>query len=219
VGQTGYKVRPGFNFTYTNPVNKRFGFTLSGDTSATMFPILYSGDVARRQRLFATKRRRGTSHWSRRAPGLMFSRDWPKRPQAQPLESRFGISADAARLLGWLQQLASRRLTSGWSPNVEESNEREIGLKPVMRSEDFAFHLRTLLDERMPFIITSYSYTEYTNAKTMLKLASKPSDLDLVVRQLQWLGLQQGKLVAREAAVHAITAFLARAPASSNAAT
>jgi hypothetical protein len=29
-GRTGYKVRPGFNFTYTNPVSKRFGFTLSG---------------------------------------------------------------------------------------------------------------------------------------------------------------------------------------------
>jgi iron complex outermembrane recepter protein len=29
-GRTGHKVRPGFNFTYTNPVNKRFGFTLSG---------------------------------------------------------------------------------------------------------------------------------------------------------------------------------------------
>ena len=85
-----------------------------------------------------------------------------------------------------------------------------------------AFYLRTLLDEineRTPFVITSYSYTEYTSAKTKLKLASKPSDLDLVVRQLQWLGLQQGKLVAREAAVQAITAFLAQAPASSSAAT
>jgi iron complex outermembrane receptor protein len=29
-GRTGRKVRPGFNFTYTNPVNQRFGFTLSG---------------------------------------------------------------------------------------------------------------------------------------------------------------------------------------------
>lgn len=137
------------------------------------------------------------------------------------LETRFGISTDAARLLGWLQQLASPRLTSGWSPNVEEFNEREIGFKPVTRREDFAFYLRTLLDEineRTPFTVTSYSYAEYSSTKTRLKLASKPSDLDLVVRQLQWLGLQQGKLVAREAAANVITTFLAQVPASSSAA-
>ena len=75
------------------------------------------------------------------------------------------------------------------------------------------------INERTPFIIDSYSYIEYTSAKTKLKLAAKPSDLDLVVRQLQWLGLQQGKLIAREAAAHAITAFLAQGPASSSAPT
>ena len=36
-----YKVHPGFDFSYVNPVNKRFGFTLSGGTSQQYQPTYF----------------------------------------------------------------------------------------------------------------------------------------------------------------------------------
>jgi hypothetical protein len=114
------------------------------------------------------------------------------------LEQRYGISADAARLLDWLQHLSPKRLQSGWSPNVEDSNSREIGLKPIGGSESFPFYLRILLDEineRTPFVLTAFSWSEYSRQKTRLKLVAKPSDVDAVVRQIQWLGLKQGRML------------------------
>ncbi len=40
-GKLGYKVRPGLNFSYSAPVNKRFGFTLSGGTTSNYVSEYY----------------------------------------------------------------------------------------------------------------------------------------------------------------------------------
>jgi len=131
------------------------------------------------------------------------------------LEQRYGISADAARLLDWLQHLPVKRLQSGWSPNVEDSNSREIGLQPIGGSDSFPFYLRILSDEineRTPFVLTAFSCSEYSRQKTRLKLTPKPSDLEAVVRQIQWLGLKQGRMLDGTVVQGQVSKLLAAQP-------
>lgn len=133
-----------------------------------------------------------TTNWDEAMKSIEEELDGPA------LELRYGISADAARLLDWLQHLSAKRLQGGWSPNVEDCNSREIGLEPIGSSGDFPFYLRILSDEineRTPFVLAAFSLSEYSRQKTRLKLSAKPSDLDAVVRQIQWLGLKQGRML------------------------
>jgi len=131
------------------------------------------------------------------------------------LEQLYGISTDAARLLDWLQHLSVKRLQSGWSPSVEDSNTREIGLQPIGGSDSFPFYLRILSDEineRTPFVLTAFFWSEYSRQKTRLKLTPKPSDLETVVRQIQWLGLKQGRVLDGAVVQAQVTKLLATQP-------
>lgn len=79
-----------------------------------------------------------------------------------------------------------------------------------------ALYLQILADEineKTPHRVTVFSWREYSRPKTRLKLAKKTSDLDSVVRQIQWLGLQHGHLRGASASRNARPADqLARFP-------
>ncbi|MEO7800316.1 MAG: ankyrin repeat domain-containing protein [Opitutaceae bacterium] len=114
------------------------------------------------------------------------------------LEARFGISAQAAALLEWLIALPADRLESGWSPSIESCNGREIGLKHPGGEENLQFHLQILLDEineSTPYRVRSFSWKEYNSNRTRLKLTAKPSDVDAIVRQIQWHAFQTNRMV------------------------
>ena len=64
-----------------------------------------------------------------------------------------------------------------------------------------------------PYRVTLFSWREYARQKTRLKLAKKTSDLDGVVRQIQWLGLQHGQLL-EEGRVRATVKALLQDPAA-----
>jgi len=117
------------------------------------------------------------------------------------LEMRYGLLPDAARLLEWLERLDPKRLQGAWTPPVEDCNTREIGLQQTGGEENLPFYLQILTDdinEKTPYRVTLFSWREYARQKTRLKLAKKTSDLDGVVRQIQWLGLQHGQLLQEE---------------------
>jgi len=94
-----------------------------------------------------------------------------------------------------------KRLQGAWTPPVEDCNTREIGLQQTGGEENLPFYLQILTDdinEKTPYRVTLFSWREYARQKTRLKLAKKTSDLDGVVRQIQWLGLQHGQLLQEE---------------------
>jgi hypothetical protein len=133
--------------------------------------------------------------------------------EKQPsLESRYGLTAEAARLLGWIRELPPDRLEKGWTPSVEDCDDKEIGLELPGGDEAFPFHLQVLIDEiseRTAYRITSFASREYSGRKTRLKLTEKPSDLDAIVRQIQWLALQRNKLLNAERAKAAVETLIA----------
>ncbi len=112
---------------------------------------------------------------------------------AQPsLEVRFGLSAEAARLLAWVKSLPPDQMLGCYTPIVEDQRERGIGIASPWGSDNFPAYVQMLADEinqKTGYDLRLQPWKEYATIKTRLKVATKTNDLDDVLgwlHQLAW---------------------------------
>jgi len=115
---------------------------------------------------------------------------------SQPgMEERLGISSDAAKLLRWLERLPGDKLVGRLTPVIEEDCEKQIGIKCPWDSKNFPTYIQVLIDEineKSDYDLRTQPWYRYADVQTRIRIARKKTDLQDVVRCLQWLGLQNG---------------------------
>jgi len=120
---------------------------------------------------------------------------WRDRPS---LQSLYGLSKDAALLLEWVQSLGPHRLEHGLSPIVEDCLLREIGIRVPWEMENLAAYFAILTDEineRTPWELRVQPWNQHQHVKTRLRVRKRETAEADLVRQIQWLALEQGRAV------------------------
>jgi len=121
---------------------------------------------------------------------------WRDRPS---LQSLYGLSKDAALLLEWVRSLGPDRLKHGLSPIVEDCLLQEIGIRVPWEMENLAAYFAILTDEineRTPWDLRVQPWNHHEHVKTRLRVKKRETAEADVVRQIQWLALEQGRAVA-----------------------
>ena len=115
---------------------------------------------------------------------------------AQPLlEVRFGLSAEAARLLAWVKSLPTDQMLGCYTPIVEDQRERGIGIASPWGSDNFPAYVQMLADEinqKAGYDLRLQPWKEYATIKTRLKVATKTGGLDDVLGMLHQLAWTNG---------------------------
>lgn len=115
---------------------------------------------------------------------------------AQPsLEVRFGLSAEAARLLAWVKSLPPDQMLGCYTPIVEDQRERGIGIASPWGSDNFPAYVQMLADEinqKAGYDLRLQPWKEYATIKTRLKVATKTNGLDDVLGRLHQLAWMNG---------------------------
>jgi len=115
---------------------------------------------------------------------------------SQPgLQERLGISTDAAKLLRWVERLPVDKLVGRLTPVVEEDCEKRIGIKCPWDSKNFPTYIQLLIEEineKTDYDLKALPWHNYAYVYTRLLVGRKKTDLDDILRRLQWLGLQNG---------------------------
>jgi hypothetical protein len=115
---------------------------------------------------------------------------------AQPsLEERFGLSAEAAKLLAWIEKLPSEQMLGCYSPVVEDARQRWIGISSPWEDANFAAYLQMLLDEineKTEYNLKVQSWHHYSSTKSRIRVDRKRPVMDDVIKQLQWNAWRQG---------------------------
>lgn len=143
---------------------------------------------------------------------------WRDRPS---LENLYGLSKDAALLLEWVQSLGPDRLWQGLSPIVEDCLLQEIGIRVPWKMENLAAYLAILTDEineRTPWDLRVQPWNHQQHVKTRLRVKKRETAEADVVRQIQWLALQQGRAVAASEVVEQLAKWIGPEEGASEAA-
>jgi hypothetical protein len=167
----------------------------SGDTMARFFDALTLNKSVKR---FYDFRDRAPC-WSL---ALLPDKDWETSVEAlrqelsQPsLEERFGLSAEAAKLLAWIEKLPSEQMHGCYSPVVEDSRQRWIGIASPWGDANFAAYLQMLLDEineKTEYNLRLQPWNHYSSTKSRIRIGRKRPVMDDVIKQLQWNAWRQG---------------------------
>jgi hypothetical protein len=127
------------------------------------------------------------------------------------LAERYGISTDAAKLLAWVEGLPADRFTGPWTPIVEETVDKWIGISCPWSAENFPAYLQMLLDEinrRTEYDLALQPWQQHGKLKSRIRVSRTQSDLDDLVKRVQWAALQRGSTLdanlAREKIEHLI---------------
>ena len=131
--------------------------------------------------------------------------DWPKTVAAieelrsQPsLQERYHLGEDSAKLLEWIEGLTEKELLEQWSPVVEDSLEEHIGIECPWDDRNFSAYIQLLIDEindKTPYDLKIQPWKDYSEWKTRIRIRKKESEESKIIRQIQFYGLQQGKLL------------------------
>ncbi len=120
-----------------------------------------------------------------------------------PLEQRYGLSGDAARVLRWLQGLPPRRLFHGLSPTVEDHIEVEIGLDDSKWEGNHATMLGLLaeeISEKTPYRVRTVHWQWYAHPRTRLRISPRLNLTEELAERLRIHAASQGKSVTLERA-------------------
>lgn len=134
---------------------------------------------------------------------------WRDRPS---LQSLYGLSKDAALLLEWVQSLGPDRLKHGLSPIVEDCLLQEIGIRVPWEMENLATYFAILTDEineRTPWDLRVQPWNHHQDVKTRLRVKKRETAEADIVRQIQWLALQQGRAVAANEVAELLAKWIA----------
>lgn len=111
---------------------------------------------------------------------------------------RFGISADAAKLLVWIEGLPADQFTGPWPPVVEQARDRWIGISCPWSEENFPAYLQMLIDEinqHTAYDLTLQPWHQQGKLKSRIRLDRKGTRIEAVIQQVQWLALEQGVML------------------------
>ena len=144
--------------------------------------------------------------------------NWPAAIKAieelrkQPsLRDRYNLSGDSAKLLEWIEGLNDKELLEEWSPVVEDSLEKRIGIECPWEDRNFSAYIQLLIDEindKTPYDLKIQPWKDYSEWKTRIRIRKKESDESKIIRQIQFYGLQQGKLVEEHRVRELLTQLL-----------
>jgi hypothetical protein len=131
---------------------------------------------------------------------------------SQPgLAQRFGISADAAKLLTWIEGLPADRFTGPWTPVVEEARDRWIGISCPWGEENFPAYLQMLTDEinqHTAYDLAVQPWHQHGKLKSRVRVGRKRTRIEDVVKHVQWLAFDQGVVLDARAAQNSIEELL-----------
>lgn len=128
------------------------------------------------------------------------------------LAEQYGISPDAAKLLAWIQGLPAERFTGPWTPIVEEALDKWIGISCPWSEENLPAYLQMLLDEinrRTEYDLALQPWQQHGKVKSRIRVSRKQSDLDDLVKRVQWLALQRGSTLEENLAREKIENLIA----------
>ncbi len=135
------------------------------------------------------------------------------------LDEQYGISTDAAKLLSWIKALPADQYTGPWTPVVEDARDRLIGISSPWSEANFPAYLQMLTDEineRTDYHLTLQPWQHHSQPKTRIRVAKKRSELDEVVRHVQWLGLRRNVAISDRDVRDGIEALINSAERSSH---
>jgi hypothetical protein len=130
--------------------------------------------------------------WESMLRALQDLRDQPS------LESRYGISTDAARLLRWIEGLHDKDYLGRLTPVVEDELRKKIGIQCPWDKENLPAYLMELLselNERTPCELTLQPWKCHSESKHRIRVSKKKSDGATFIQQIQLLALKHGKTV------------------------
>jgi hypothetical protein len=129
-----------------------------------------------------------------------------------PLSERYGISAEAAALVKWFTTLRSKEWLGNLTPSLEENLKHRIGITADWNERNLAIYFSMLAEEisdRTEWKVTVHPWSGgWGNPTHRLLVKRKPAAVEEVVKQIQILGITQGKLLPKEKVENALLSLL-----------
>ncbi|MBI5818663.1 MAG: hypothetical protein HZA88_06710 [Verrucomicrobia bacterium] len=129
--------------------------------------------------------------------------DWPKvkaaihaKETSPSLEQKYGLSGAAGQLLRWIERIAAADGTL--TPTVEDHLHQQIGLDPEWDRNNLPAYIVQLVEEineNTDYRLRVQPWTHCNQVMTRLAVKKKHVEMDSVIRQIQWLGLSQNRVL------------------------
>lgn len=118
-----------------------------------------------------------------------------------PLTERYGISPEAAALMKWFTTLRQKEWLGKLTPPLEDNLKTRIGIASCFGEKNLAVYFSMLaeeLSEQTEWKVTVYPWGDgWSSTKHRLLVKRKPTAFQDVVRHVQVLGVERGKLLAK----------------------
>jgi len=127
------------------------------------------------------------------------------------LKQRYGLNSHSAKLLEWIKGLTEKEFLQEWTPVVEDALEKEIGIKCPWNDRNFSAYIQLLIDEindKTPYDLKIQPWKDYSDWKTRIRVRKKESEESKIIQQIQFYGLQQGKLLKEQQIKELLTQLL-----------
>jgi len=127
------------------------------------------------------------------------------------LKQRYGLNSHSAKLLEWIKGLTQKEFLQEWTPVVEDALEKEIGIKCPWNDRNFSAYIQLLIDEindKTPYDLKIQPWKDYSDWKTRIRVRKKESEESKIIQQIQFYGLQQGKLLKEQRIKELLTQLL-----------
>lgn len=127
------------------------------------------------------------------------------------LKQRYGLNSHSAKLLEWIKGLPEKEFLQEWTPVVEDALEKEIGIKCPWNDRNFSAYIQLLIDEindKTPYDLKIQPWKDYSDWKTRIRVRKKESEESKIIQQIQFYGLQQGKLLKEQRIKELLTQLL-----------
>jgi hypothetical protein len=125
-----------------------------------------------------------------------------ERLRNQPsLKVHYNLSDDASKLLGWIVELREEELLENWTPVVEDELEEMIGIECPWDDRNFSAYLQMLIDEinqKTDYDLRIQPWKDCSEWKSRIRVGKKKSDESVLIKQIQYFGIQKGKLLEEE---------------------
>ena len=112
--------------------------------------------------------------------------------------------------LGWLYPKTNTPTGSNHLSHVN-ALEKEIGIKCPWNNRNFSAYIQLLIDEindKTPYDLKIQPWKDYSDWKTRIRVRKKESEESKIIQQIQFYGLQQGKLLKEQRIKELLTQLL-----------
>jgi len=128
-----------------------------------------------------------------------------------PLRQKYGLSEHGAALLKWIVGLRPEDYLATLTPVVEDHLKLDIGIKTDWPEENIPAYLAMLVEEineKTEFGLLLQPWRKHGDLETRIRVKKKPSEMDSVLRAIQFNGLSRNKVLDSGRIKEAIDALL-----------